>query len=150
MFQLPPIPDVAARLNQMRQSATLAPIQQAQQQRGQVFQPSLPRGGGNGLAQGAAGLGEGLKTVAAVLKERQEEEKAKGFVDNFFNQFDPQSQTMPASFPDGPTGDMAMLGTLPKREAAQLIQHRMVTWKPEKPETFDLGPDQVRFRDGAG
>jgi hypothetical protein len=107
MFQLPPIPDVAARLNQMRQSATLAPIQQAQQQRGQVFQPSLPRGGGNGLAQGAAGLGEGLKTVAAVLKERQEEEKAKGFVDNFFNQFDPQSQTMPASFPDGPTGDTA-------------------------------------------
>ena len=107
MFQLPPIPDVAARLNQMRQSATLAPIQQAQQQRGQVFQPSLPRGGGNGLAQGAAGLGEGLKTVAAVLKERQEEEKAKGFVDNFFNQFDPQSQTMPPSFPDGPTGDTA-------------------------------------------
>jgi hypothetical protein len=169
MFQLPPIPDVAARLNQMRQSATLAPIQQAQQQRGQVFQPSLPRGGGNGLAQGAAGLGEGLKTVAAVLKERKEEEAAGAFVDDFLQKYGPQSQTVPASFADGPTGDnvqqmaatkpatsapfgfttdaMAMLGTLPKREAAQLIQHRMVTWKPE---TFDLDPNQLRFRMGPG
>ena len=174
MFQLPPIPDVAARLNQMRQSATLAPIQQAQQQRGQVFQPSLPRGGGNGLAQGAAGLGEGLKTVAAVLKERQEEEKAKGFVDNFFNQFDPQSQTMPPSFPDGPTGDTAQQVVANKqnetnpffteagwktaramKDAGQyvplmgILQTRMMQ-PPKEPETFDLGPDQVRFRMGPG
>jgi hypothetical protein len=172
MFQLPPIPDVAARLNQMRQSATLAPIQQAQQQRGQVFQPSLPRGGGNGLAQGAAGLGEGLKTVAAVLKERKEEEAAGAFVDDFLQKYGPQSQTVPASFADGPTGDnvqqmaatkpatsapfgfttdaMAMLGTLPKREAAQLIQHRMVTWKPEKPERTKTGEAEIIWEHGAG
>lgn len=69
---------------QMRQQATLAPIQQAGGVQGRVFQPSAPRQQSSGLGQGLADLGQGLGAIGGVVKEAKAKENATATVDAFF------------------------------------------------------------------